>query len=85
MLKVRLDDETEKYLADSIASEKTDKSESIRRLIRERWLAHQSGRTVVERLGGHPKHLLEDSPANLSDRSVRKQAISRHLQERHSL
>ena len=84
MLTVRLDDQTEKYLADLVACEKTDKSELIRRLIRERWLANQSGLTVVERLGGHPKHLLENAPPNLSERSIRKQAIARHLQDRHS-
>ena len=85
MLTVRLDDETEKYLADLVASEKTEKSELIRRLIRERWLTHQAGQTIAERLGGHPKDLLEDAPSDLSERSVRKQAIARHLEERHSL
>lgn len=83
MLTVRLDEETEQYLADILAREKTDRSELVRRLIRERWLSTQAGKTIVERLGGHPQHLLEDAPAELSERKNRKQAIASYLQELH--
>lgn len=61
MLSVRLDEETEARLAEILAYDKRNKSELIRRLITERWLSLQSGKTVVERLGGHPKHLLSSS------------------------
>ena len=81
MLSVRLDEETEARLVDILAHEKTDKSELIRRLITERWLAFQPGKTVVERLGGHPKHLLEGAPKNLSERATRKKAIAAYLVE----
>ena len=79
MLTVRLDEETEQQLADILAHEKTDKSELIRRLIHLRWLSLQAGRTVVERLGGHPKHLLQDAPQDLSERANRKKAIAAYL------
>lgn len=76
MLTVRLDEETERQLSDILAHEKTDKSELIRRLIQERWLALQVGKTVVERLGGHPKYLLQDADPNLSERPNRQKAIA---------
>ncbi|WP_225225855.1 hypothetical protein [Komarekiella delphini-convector] len=83
MLTVRLDDETERQLADILAQEKTDKSELIRRLIAERWLSLQAGKTLVERRGGHPEHLLQDAPTDLSERPNRKKAIAEYLTKRH--
>lgn len=83
MLSVRLDEETERQLADILAHEQTDKSELIRRLIAERWLNLQAGRTLLERRGGHPEHLLQDAPTNLSERPNRKQAIAEYLNKRH--
>jgi hypothetical protein len=83
MLSVRLDEETEKQLADILASEKTDKSELIRRLIRERWLCLQAGKTFLQRRGSHPVHLLENAPENLSERSQRKKAIAEYMKKRH--
>jgi hypothetical protein len=56
MLTVRLDEETKQQLADILAHEETEKSELIRRLICERWLALQAEKTIVERRGGHPQH-----------------------------
>ena len=84
MLTVRLDEETERQLADILAHEKTDKSELIRRLIAERWLNLLAGRTLVDRRGGHPQHLLQDAPTDLSQRANRKKAISQYLKQRHS-
>lgn len=81
MLSVRLDEETEARLTEILAHDKIDKSELIRRLITERWLSLQSGKTVVERLGGHPKHLLKGAPPNLSERTTRKRAIAAYLLE----
>ncbi len=37
MLNVNLDDETEKYLVEILAQEKTTSSELIKRLLREHW------------------------------------------------
>ncbi|MGB3206713.1 MAG: hypothetical protein WBB28_17140 [Crinalium sp.] len=84
MLSVRLDEETEQQLADILSHEDTNnRSELIKRLIKERWLALQAGKTIVERRGGHPQHLLQDAPADLSERENRKSAIASYLQQRH--
>lgn len=56
----------------------SEKSEVIRQLIHERWLALQTGKTFLERRGGHPTYLLT-GPRNLSSRSVRKKAVADHL------
>jgi hypothetical protein len=83
MLTVRLDEETQRQLADILAHEKTDKSELIRRLIAERWLNLQADRTLVDRRGGHPQHLLQDAPSDLSERANRKKAIDQYLKQHH--
>ncbi len=84
MLTVRLDEETEQKLADLVAHEKdTNRSELVKRLIRERWLTLQAGRTLIERRGGHPQHLLQDAPADMSERSNRKAVIAEYLKNRH--
>lgn len=84
MLTVRLDGETERQLAELLVHGKdTNRSELIKRLIRERWLSLQLGKTLLERRGEHPQHLLEDAPPNLSERSNRKKAIADYFQKRH--
>ena len=85
MLTVRLDPETEQKLADIIAHEQdVNRSSLVKRLILERWLTLNLDNTFVERRGGHPEHLLQDAPPDLSERSTRKQAISDYLKQRHS-
>jgi hypothetical protein len=85
MLTVRLDPETEQKLADIIAHERdVNRSSLVKRLIVERWLTLNLDTTFVERRGGHPQHLLQDAPSDLSERSTRKQAISDYLNQRHS-
>ncbi len=79
LIAVRLDSETEAHLADIQAYEKTDKSELIRRLINEHWLSLQAGQTLVERMGGHPKHFLEGADPDLSERPNRQKAIAQYL------
>lgn len=82
MLTVRLDEEIEKQLGDILAHETdTNRSELIKRLIRDRWLTLQVGKTLVERRGGHPQHLLQDAPADLSERQNRKAAIALYLKQ----
>lgn len=83
MLSVRLDEETERQLADILAHEQMEKSELIRRLIAERWLTLQAGKTLLERRGAHPEHLLQNAPTDLSERSNRKKAIAQYLNKRH--
>ena len=85
MLSVRLDSETEQQLADILSHERNiNRSELIKRLIKERWLTLKLDRTFVERRGGHPQHLLQDAPPDLSERRTRKQAIADYLKHRHS-
>lgn len=80
MLTVRLDPETEQQLADLLAhAPDSNRSELIKRLLKERWLTLYLDRPFVERRGGHPKYLLQDAPPDLSERSVRKQAIASYL------
>ncbi len=55
----------------------------IKRLVKERWLTWQPHQTIVERLGGHPEHLLEDAPPDLSERANRKKAIANYLQKKY--
>ena len=85
MLTVRLDPETEQQLTDLLSHDpNVNRSDLIKRLIRERWLTLNLDQTFVERRGGHPRHLLENAPRDLSDRSTRKQAIADYLKNRHS-
>jgi hypothetical protein len=84
MLNVNLDDETEKYLVEILAQEKTTSSELIKRLLSEHLQTLQSQKTVLERLeevDSVPRHL-PNSPGNLSDRDVRQQYIAEYLQKR---
>jgi hypothetical protein len=85
MLSVRLDPETEQQLADILSHEgNLNRSELIKRLIKERWLTLDLDRTFVERRGGHPQHLLQDASPDLSERGTRKQVIAEYLKHRHS-
>ena len=84
MLTVRLDEETQRQLAALLAHSKdTNRSELIKRLISERWLSLQLDKTIVERRGGHPQHLLQDAPADLSQRANRKKALAEYIKKRH--
>lgn len=85
MLTVRLDPETEQQLAEILAYEKDiNRSDLVKRLIRQRWLTLNLNIPFIERRGGHPQHLLPDAPPDLSERANRKQAIADHLKRRNS-
>lgn len=43
----------------------------------------QTRPTLVQRRGGHPQHLLQDAPTNLSQREVRKAIVAEHIQKRY--
>lgn len=83
MLSIELDQETEAYLVEILGTEKTTSEKLIKRLVKERWLSLQPRQTIVERRGGHPEHLLEDAPPDLSERANRKKAIAAYLEKRH--
>jgi hypothetical protein len=83
MWNVELDRETEAYLVEILAQEKTTSDELLKRLIYKHWLSLQPSQTIVERLGGHPQHLLQDAPPDLSVRENRKRAIAEHMMKRY--
>lgn len=85
MLNLKLDQETESYLAEILQEENTTPEDLVKSLIHQHWASLQSSKTtVVERLGGHPEHLLQTAPSNLSERTNRKRAIADYLTKRHS-
>ncbi|ACK69244.1 conserved hypothetical protein [Gloeothece citriformis PCC 7424] len=83
MLSIQLDPETEAYLTEILSAEKTTSSELLKRLIYEHWLSLKPRQTLIERRGGHPQHLLQDAPSNLSLRENRKKAVSEYIKQRH--
>ncbi len=83
MLSVNLDDETEKYLVEILAQDKTTSSELIKRLLREHWETLEPRKTILERMGGyHPEHLL-NGPSDLSDRDARYKYLAEYFRQRH--
>lgn len=81
MLSVVLDPESEQYLVEILAQEKTTSSELIKLLLRERWRSLKPQQTILERMGGYPEQLME-GPEGLSDRDVRRALIHQHLHQR---
>ncbi|MGK7889051.1 MAG: hypothetical protein AB4042_06925 [Leptolyngbyaceae cyanobacterium] len=81
MLNLVLDPESEQYLVEILAQEKTTSSALIKALLREKWQSLNPQPTVLERMGGYPDQLLEGQD-NLSDRDVRRALIAQHLQQR---
>ena len=82
MMNLMLDDETERYLIEILAAEKIPSDRLIKKILRDRWLTHQPKKTILERMGGEPEHLLE-GPGNLSNREVRKKAIAEYVEQPH--
>ena len=82
-LNVRLSDEYESKLSQILALTRMDKSQLTRKMIDEQWIALQAGKSFVERRGGHPKHLLNDSKVS-SERTGRKATLANHFEERAS-
>ncbi|AFY33002.1 hypothetical protein [Calothrix sp. PCC 7507] len=80
MLSINLDKETEKYLVEILAQEKTTSIELIKRLLREHLATLQSRKTVLERMGGYPEYLL-NGPSDLSDRDVRRKLIGQDIHD----
>lgn len=74
-LTVKLDERDENRLAALLVANRCDKSELVRKLINEEFERLQTEKTLLERRGGHPQHLLH-GPANLSERPTRKTIIA---------
>ncbi|ACK68458.1 conserved hypothetical protein (plasmid) [Rippkaea orientalis PCC 8801] len=83
MLSINLDKETESYLAEIITKENITSEELLKQLIYQHWQTLQPRQTLVERRGGHPKHLLEDAPDDLSLRENRKNIVANYIKNRH--
>lgn len=83
-LYLELDQETEKYLVEILAKEKTTSQELVKRLLAQHWHTLQPRKTIVERRGGHPEHLLQDAPSDLSSRETRKKMVAEHIEKRHA-
>ncbi|AOX02338.1 MAG: hypothetical protein F6J90_39450 [Moorea sp. SIOASIH] len=81
MLNVSLDQEAEQYLVEILSQEKTTSSELIKKLLRDYRQNFQSQKSVLERMGGVPKHLL--SVGNLSDRDTRREIIASRIRASH--
>jgi hypothetical protein len=84
MLTINIDHESEKYLIEILSEEKITSQELVKKLLRNYWANLKQPQTVLERMGGYPKDLLEITE-DLSDRDIRKQKISEYLQQKHQL
>ena len=83
MISINLDQETETYLAEILANENITSEELLKQLIYERWQALTPRQTLVERRGGHPKHLLQDASPDLSLREKRKAFVANQIKNRY--
>jgi hypothetical protein len=83
MLNLNLDDEAEKYLLEILVQEKTTSTELIKRLLHEHWQSIKRNKTILERMGGYPEHLLVDRPDNLSDRNARYKYLAEYFQNQY--
>jgi hypothetical protein len=75
-----LDDEAEKYLEEILSQDATDSQQLIKELLFN-YLNSLRQSTVLEKMGGYPKHLLE--VGGLSERANRKKIISARIQDKH--
>jgi len=81
MVMIKLDDEAEKYLIEILVHEQIPSQELVKKLLYNHFVMVRSPQTILEKMGGYPEDLLEGE-SNLSDRDIRQQKISKHLQER---
>ena len=58
-----------------------NQSDVVRALINEKFEAMQAEKTLVERRGGHPQYLLDES-ASLSERATRKAIIAKKMADK---
>jgi hypothetical protein len=83
MISIKLDRETETYLAEIINQENITSEELLKKLIYQHWQTIKPRQTLAQRRGKHPENLLQDAAADLSLRENRKQVIAEHIQNRH--
>ena len=83
MISIKLDRETETYLAEIITQENTTSEELLKKLIHQHWQTIQPRQTLAQRRGKHPENLLQDAAPDLSLRENRKKEVAEHIQNRH--
>ncbi|MBS9393270.1 MAG: hypothetical protein HEQ29_08990 [Dolichospermum sp. LBC05a] len=83
MISIKLDRETETYLAEIITQENTTSEELLKKLIHQHWQTIQPRQTLAQRRGKHPENLLQDAAPDLSLRENRKKDVAEHIQNRH--
>ncbi|RAM51521.1 MAG: hypothetical protein C6Y22_10665 [Hapalosiphonaceae cyanobacterium JJU2] len=81
MLNVSLDEEAEKYLVEILSQEKTSSNELIKKLLRNHLQSFPAKKSVLERMGGVPQHLL--CVGNLSERDTRREIIAARIRASH--
>lgn len=77
-LTVKLTEQEQNRLESIATTMRANQGDVIRALINEKFEALQADKTLVERRGGHPKHLL-DGPENLSELETRKSLVAEIL------
>lgn len=83
MLPINLDRQTENYLTEIISKENITSEELLKKLIYEHWQNLNPCETLLQRRGGHPQHLLENAPPDLSLRENRKKVVADYIQDHH--
>ncbi len=48
-------------------------------------ISEKPRKTLLQRRGGHPQHLLENAPPDLSLRENRKKVVAEYIQNHHQL
>jgi len=79
MLTVRLDKVTEKHLAELLGQVAVTRSQFIKDLINKRWQANQPSRSIMDRRGGPPRHMLLGNP-ELSSQPRNKRILAMRTQ-----
>lgn len=82
MISAKLSDEEDRMLTEVCQTLSIDKSDAIRRGIKQLWLASQLDKPFVERAGGRPKHLLKSGNPHSAEQSEMEQQIEEHLRNR---
>ncbi|MFK0734323.1 MAG: hypothetical protein HEQ35_08530 [Gloeotrichia echinulata IR180] len=81
MLNVSLDEEAEKYLVEILSQERTSSNDLIKKLLRNHLQSFAAKKSVLERMGGVPQHLL--CVGNLSERDTRREIIAARIRASH--
>jgi hypothetical protein len=82
MVSAKFSDDDDRMLKEVCENLSIDKSDALRRGIRQLWLAAQIDKPFVERAGGRPKFLLQSGNPHAAEEQEMEQRIDAHLRER---